>query len=97
MLNNHIFKIILTLICCTIPLHGMEQESKRLKLDKVELVRQKGLSWYLVSRIYKDDHPIFDEPVVDKIMYYAKPTLIKEEKEKLLSLFVTFFDSDKYF
>jgi WD40 repeat protein len=69
----------------------MEQEPKRLKIDKVELVRQKGLRWYLMSRIYKDDKPIFDEPVVDKIMYYAKPTLIKGKKEKLLSLFASFF------
>ncbi len=91
--SNYIikFKLLLTLIGCTISLHGMEQEPKRLKIDKVELVRQKGLSWYLVSRIYKDDKPIFDEYAADKIMDYAKPTLIKEEKEKLLSLFATFF------
>lgn len=91
--SNYIikFKLLLTLICCTIPLHGMKQEPKRLKVDKIELVRQKGLRWYLMSRIYKDDQPIFVEHIVDKIMNHAKPTLIKKEKEKLLSLFASFF------
>ena len=95
MFNKHALVALLMLVCCAASLHCMERSSrrhasKRLKLDitkidqnKMDLVRRKGLTWYLTSRMGQQVFP--DEWIIDKIINYIKPVLTDEHKKFLLS------------
>ncbi len=77
MFNNHIFKIILMLTCYIMSLNGMTPDVNQ---EKMELVRNKGLSWYYVWLC------IPQKDCVDKIIDYAKLKLTDENKKFLASV-----------